>query len=119
MIGSEIRATDYAGLGVFTTHDVPAGAVVFSDRCVEIPVDTTGIVRDYAFVGRTDEHPPLILAFGKSSIINHSNSPNCEIFFEKIASAGDALFAFVRSIRHVAAGEELTISYADPEHYGL
>ena len=103
-----------AGLGVFTRVELPAGATLevigllvergsLSDRC-------THFADHHKF--RVGEK--LLIPAGFGGLVNHSTEPNLEKVFE-----GDRVF--LRSVRPIAAGEELAFRYPDSalERFGI
>ena len=103
-----------AGLGVFTRVELPFGAMLevigllveresLSDRC-------THFADHHKF--RIGEK--LLIPVGFGGLVNHSTEPNLEKVFESDR-------VFLRSVRGIAAGEELFFRYPDSalERFGL
>lgn len=103
-----------AGLGVFARADLPAGAVLevvgvlvrresVSDRCTHFADRHKFRVGD-----------KLLIPVGLGGLVNHSTDPNLEKHLD-----GDRVF--FRTLRPVAAGEELFVRYPDAalERFGL
>ena len=95
-----------AGLGVFARVPLPAGATLevigllvdrnsLSDRC-------THFADHHKF--RVGEK--LLIPAGFGGLVNHSSEPNLEKVIE-----GDRVF--LRTVRPIAAGEELVFRYPD------
>lgn len=104
-----------AGLGLFARADLPAGAVLevvgvlvrrgsAADRC-------THFADEHKFRVGDDL---LLIPTGFGGVVNHSATPN----LERLAD-GDRVF--FRTLRPVAAGEELFFRYPDTalERFGL
>jgi SET domain-containing protein len=103
-----------AGLGVFARVDLPAGATLevigvlvrresVSDRCTH-----------YADHHKFRVGDMLLIPIGYGGLVNHSREPNLEKHLD-----GDRVF--LRTVRPVAAGEELFFRYPDTalERFGL
>ena len=103
-----------AGLGVFARVDLPAGATLevigvlvrresVSDRCTHFADHHKFRVGDR-----------LLIPVGYGGLVNHSHEPNLEKHLD-----GDRVL--LRTVRPVAAGEELFFRYPDAalERFGL
>ena len=103
-----------AGLGVFARVPLPTGATLevigllveresISDRCTHFADHHKFRVGD-----------KLLIPVGFGGLVNHSIEPNLEKVFE-----GDRVF--LRSVRPIAADEELFFRYPDPalKRFGL
>ena len=103
-----------AGLGVFARVPLPTGATLevigllveresISDRCTHFADHHKFRVGD-----------KLLIPVGFGGLVNHSIEPNLEKVFE-----GDRVF--LRSVRPIAAGEELFFRYPDLalERFGI
>lgn len=103
-----------AGLGVFARVDLPAGATLevigvlvrresVSDRCTH-----------FADCHKFRVGDMLLIPVGYGGLVNHSHAPNLEKHLD-----GDRVF--LRTVRPVAAGEELFFRYPDAalERFGL
>ena len=112
----ELRASTIsdAGLGVFARIPLPVGATLevigllvdrnsLSDRC-------THFADHHKF--RVGEK--LLIPAGFGGLVNHSSEPNLEKVIE-----GDRVF--LRTVRPIAAGEELVFRYPDSalERFGI
>ena len=103
-----------AGLGVFARADLPAGATLevvgvlvrresVSDRCTHFADHHKFRVGDM-----------LLIPVGLGGLVNHSAEPNLEKLLD-----GDRVL--LRTLRPVAAGEELFFRYPDAalERFGI
>jgi hypothetical protein len=112
-----IKQTKKKGRGVFAKQDIPAGTIVGDYLGVLIPdAKIPAMDKKYGNVCYSMDYndnglsifPVDIKAVGVH-LINHSCSPNCDNYFYY----GHTLFF---TLRHIFAGEELTIDYSfDPE----
>ena len=107
------------GRGVVAERDIPAGELVERAPVLIIPesdragVDPTN-VGNHIFMWEHDtvaedlysQKGRAAVVLGLTSLINHSNSPNCD-FVRYI----DALALDLVAIRAIKVGEELTIDY--------
>jgi uncharacterized protein len=105
-----IDNTEGKGRGVFTNEPIDAGDVIeiapvivmnAQDRTL---LDAT-LLHDYIFEWGEDRKQ-CAMALGWIPVYNHSSNANCDYFmdFEE-----DAMF--LKAVRLVQAGEELTINY--------
>lgn len=98
------------GRGVFAAAPLEAGMVVESAPVIvmsaeeRVWLDKT-LLHDYIFEWGEDRRQCAV-ALGWISLFNHSDASNCEYFMEY----GEALM-YVRTIRPVMQGEELTVNY--------
>ncbi len=106
-----IDNTDNKGNGVFTLDAIEADTVIEVSPVIimsaeeRILLDKT-LLHDYIFEWKPAETNQCCMAQGYISVYNHSYTSNCEYFMnyeEKII--------IIRTVRAVAAGEELTINY--------
>jgi SET domain-containing protein len=105
-----VDQTDRMGRGVFTRERIPAGIVVEISPVIVMSsedrqyLDKT-LLHDYIF-----EWGPLkdkcCMALGLIPIYNHSYKSNCEYFMDF-----DEDSIFVKTVRVIEKGEELTINY--------
>lgn len=98
------------GRGVFTNEMIEPDAVVEIAPVIvmsaqdRIHLDAT-LLHDYIFEWGSDRKQ-CAMALGWIPIYNHSSSANCEYFMDFEEEA-----MFLKTIRSVPAGEELTINY--------
>lgn len=106
-----IDDTDNKGNGVFTLDAIEADTVIEVSPVIimsaeeRILLDKT-LLHDYIFEWKPEETNQCCMAQGYISVYNHSYTSNCEYFMnyeEKII--------IIRTVRAIAAGEELTINY--------
>lgn len=107
------------GRGIVAQQDIPAKAVIERAPVLLIPArdrlaaDKT-IVFTYVFMWEHDTTEQDLylgdgraaIALGLTSLLNHSYEPNAE-FIRHI----DELEIEIRALRHIRAGEEITIDY--------
>ena len=105
-----IDITTAKGRGIFTRERIPAGTVIevapviVMDKSDRQYLDKT-LLHDYIFEwGKAKDQ--CCMALGLIPIYNHSYKSNCEYFmdFEE-----DSIF--VKTVRIIEKGEELTINY--------
>lgn len=106
-----ISVTKDKGRGVFTKDNIAADEVievapviVMSSKEREL-LDKT-LLHDYIFEWNPAEHKQCCMALGYVPIYNHSYSSNCEYFMNY-----DDETIHIKTVRPIAAGEELTINY--------
>jgi len=105
-----IDYTEGKGRGVFTNEIIDAGDVIEIAPVIvmnaqdRLNLDATKL-HDYIFEWGEDRKQ-CAMALGWIPVYNHSSNANCEYFmdFEE-----DAMF--LKTVRNVEAGEELTINY--------
>lgn len=109
--GIYIGHTVEKGNGVFTQNDLPARTVVETSPVVVMSagerklLDQT-LLHDYIFEWKPNGENMCCMAQGYISVYNHSDNANCEHFM----NYDDSNIA-IKTIRDIAAGEELTINY--------
>ncbi len=98
------------GRAVFTKETIAEGEVVENSPVIvmkkedRVHLDKT-LLHDYIFEwGHAKDK--CCMALGLVPIYNHSYSSNCEYFMDF-----DADMIMVKTVRQIAAGEELTINY--------
>jgi SET domain-containing protein len=98
------------GRGVFTSEDLPSqtvlerAPVIVMNSDARILLDKT-LLHDYIFEWG-DDQKECAMALGYVSIYNHSYASNCE--YEMQFKKG---LMTIRTVRAIAAGEELFINY--------
>ena len=105
-----IDQTAQKGNGVFTSESISVDCIIEVSPVIVMPssdrehLDKT-LLHDYIF-----EWGPLkdkcAMALGYIPVYNHSYSSNCEYFMDFEAET-----IFVKTVRDIKAGEELTINY--------
>ena len=105
-----IELTEKKGKGVFTTEVIPENVVVELSPVIvmkkedRIHLDQT-LLHDYIFEWGI-EKDKCCMALGFIPIYNHSYKSNCEYFMDF-----DEETIFVKTVRAIKKGEELTINY--------
>ena len=105
-----IDTTQQKGRGVFSRERIPAGTIVevapviVMDSADREHLDKT-LLHDYIFEwGKAKDK--CCMALGYIPMYNHSYTSNCEYFMD---FEDDTIF--VKTVRVIAKGEELTINY--------
>lgn len=102
------------GIGVFATHDIPKGTLVFSGSHSPRKIKTKDVPKDFLkyCIFLNDEECLIPERFDRMEIgwyLNHSDSPNISRTLEKR----------MITIRDIKAGEEILCDYNEldePEH---
>ena len=98
------------GKAVFTTLEISMGTiievapVIVMNKKDRIHLDKT-LLHDYIFEWG-EQKDQCCMALGYIPIYNHSYKSNCEYFMDFEAET-----IFVKTVRDIAEGEELTINY--------
>lgn len=105
----EVRASRRGGRGVFATEPIADDVLLMSAPLLLIPGEQRDglqrtIVDDYVY--EWDEDGTAVLVLGISSMCNHEREPNAYLWLFT-----DTLMAELWSIRPIADGEEVTVSY--------
>jgi hypothetical protein len=108
----EVRSSVGAGRGLFATEDIAADVRLATAPILLIPADQRDalsytVVDEYVY--EWDEEGSAALVLGVSSMCNHASRPNARVWL-----ITDRLDAELWTIRPVAAGEEITVSYRLP-----
>ncbi len=99
------------GKGVFTNVDLEAGLEVELSPVVVVPgkdrphLDQTRL-HDYIFEWDPEDLKGCCMALGWVPVYNHSYTANCEYEMDYAAET-----ISIKTVRDIAAGEELTINY--------
>ena len=110
-----IKPSPGKGRGVFTTEAIEARTLIEIAPVIVLPekdcelIDKSFLYNYYFLWG--DKRKSYAICLGYGSIYNHSYTPNCiyETYYD------DEVMHFI-TIKDIAAGEELTVSYNhDPE----
>jgi len=105
-----IRKTESKGRGVFTKEKIPANTLIEEAPVIvmsaedRVNIDKT-LLHDYIFAWGKNEDE-CCMALGLIPIYNHSYQSNCEYFMDF-----EEQIIQVKTVREIAAGEELTINY--------
>ena len=103
--------TSAKGRGVFTNVPllpdtvVEASPVIVMDAAARALLDRT-LMHDYIFEWQPEGQQLCCVALGYLSLYNHSYSSNCEYFMDYPTHT-----MMIKTMRHIDAGEELTINY--------
>lgn len=105
----EVRDSHRGGRGLFATEPIADDELLMSAPLLLVPGDQREglqrtIVDDYVYEWDADGTAALVL--GVSSMCNHDPEPNAYLWLFT-----DLLTAELWSIRDIAAGEEVTVSY--------
>ena len=106
----QIIQSEEKGRGVMTRERIPADTVIEVSPVVvmsteeRIHLDKT-LLHDYIFEWGADKKS-CCLALGYISLYNHAYESNCEYFMDYEDET-----IMIKTIRIIAAGEELTINY--------
>lgn len=110
--GIYIDYTEEKGNGVYTSTVLPADTIVEISPVIVMTADERTmldqtLLHDYIFEwGADGEEMMCCMAQGYISVYNHSPASNCEYFMDY-----DAKTIMVKTMRDVAANEELTVNY--------
>ena len=105
-----VRHTEERGRGVFADAPIAEGTVIEECPLIVLPAEEVEPTMrtnlgNYAFQwGGTRDQSAIALGYG--SLYNHSDDPNA-LYVRRLE---DQVIAFL-SIRAIAAGEEITVSY--------
>lgn len=109
--GLYIGMSEKKGRGVFTRYAIPEGTdietapvIIMNEGDREL-LDRTAL-HDYIFEWMPDGEKLCCMALGYVPIYNHANTSNCEYFMHYAQAT-----ITIRTVRDIAAGEELTINY--------
>ena len=109
-----IAPTDNKGRGVFTKKVIKAdklietAPVIVMSKEDRVHIDKT-LLHDYIFEWQPDGADMCCMALGWIPLYNHSYQSNCEYFMDY-----DDQTMFIKTVREIKAGEELTINYNGP-----
>ena len=110
--GLYIAATGTKGRGLFCREALPADTIIEQAPVIVMAatdrehLDRT-LLHDYIFEWTPEgEEKKCIMALGNVPIYNHSYASNCEYFMDYEAET-----IMIKTVRDIAAGEELTINY--------
>ena len=102
--------SDVSGRGVFTAQEIVSNALIEICPVIVLPAQEMPLIHqthlhDYYFLwGEDQQQCAIVLGFG--SLYNHSIHPNAEFAVDYQKKTID-----IYSLRTIAAGEEITISY--------
>ncbi len=95
----------FTGLALKADIVVECSAVIVLDSAARALLDQT-LLHDYIFEWQPDGQEQCCVALGYLSLYNHSFAANCEYFMDY-----ESQTMSIRTVRPIAAGEELTINY--------
>jgi uncharacterized protein len=109
-----IGETEHKGRGVFTRQAIKKGTVTETAPVIVMTAEERKLLdqtllHDYIFEWQPGGEEMCCMALGWVPIYNHSYTSNCEYFMEY-----DDQTIFIKAIRDIKAGEELTINYNGP-----
>jgi SET domain len=101
------------GRGIFAVSDTAANSLLCSSPCLEIPQSEIVVLWDInpgSYIFQHPLHEDMgMLAFGLTSIVNHSATPNCRVGWRHDPQIGWILD--IISLVDMTAGTELTFDY--------
>lgn len=106
-----IGDTDQKGRGVFALQELAAETVIEISPVIVMSrqhrdfLDQT-LLHDYIFEWQPDGADQCCMALGYIPVYNHSYTSNCEYLMDY-----DDKAMFIKTVRDIEAGEELTINY--------
>lgn len=109
--GIYIQQTHNKGRGVFTNQPIAANTILEEAPVIVMTheerqlLDKT-LLHDYIFEWQPNGEKLCCMALGWIPIYNHSYQSNCEYFMDY-----DEQTMFIKTVRDIQAGEELTINY--------
>jgi SET domain-containing protein len=107
-MGLIIRSSDIHAAGCYTTTAIANGARVVEYTGPRIPKDVADELyadKSYTYLFGVGDGTTVIDGHGIAMFINHSCDPNCE------TEEDDDGQVWIRAIRDIAPGEELTYDY--------
>jgi uncharacterized protein len=105
-----VQQTTQKGFGVFTYDDIAAEEIIEISPVIVLPkkdkvlLDKTGLY--FYIFDWGDDTQECAMAMGYVPVYNHSYESNCEYFMDF-----DDKTIFIKTVRAVKKGEELTINY--------
>jgi SET domain-containing protein len=112
----EVRESRRGGRGLFATEAIDGDVLLMSAPVLLIPPEERGPLEHTvvdAYVYEWDDDGTAALVLGVSSMCNHAADPNAYLWL-----VPDQQAAELWSLRPIAAGEEVTVSYrasGDPD----
>ena len=107
----ETGQTTDKGRGVFTKKALKADTIIETAPVIIMSADDRKLLdqtllHDYIFEWQPDGADMCCMALGWIPLYNHSYTSNCEYFMDY-----EDNIIFIKTIRDINAGEELTINY--------
>lgn len=116
MAKARVQGIAGKGRGLVATQALPAGAVIEIAPAVDLSSEDCDRLEATALGQYYFAHPDRddrgLFIFGFASLVNHADDPNTEVVWQRNETHGWG--AVLRTLRAVAAGEELTRRYACP-----
>lgn len=113
---ARLRVIPGKGRGVVAAAALRAGAVIEVAPTAELTSEDCDRLEDTALGPYYFAHPQHedrgVFIFGLASFVNHADEPNTEVAWQRDETG--EWRAVLRTVRAVAAGEELTRRYACP-----
>jgi len=117
----KISAISGKGLGLVATEDIDDGGVLVQSTLIPLThqewdlIDGTTISE---YVYTTIEHETKVhyLCLGDAALINHSDCPNIS---KTILDNNGYYSVLLKASRNIKRGEELCITYTNPDYYNL
>lgn len=103
--------TQEKGRGIFTREELSAETVVECSPVIVMDGEARKLLdqtrlHDYIFEWLPDGQSLCCMAMGYLPLYNHSFTSNCEYFMDYSSETMS-----IKTVRHIKAGEELTINY--------
>jgi uncharacterized protein len=105
----EVRESSRGGRGLFAAEPIDADVLVTSAPLLLVPAEHRDALKETLvdeYVYEWDAQGTAALALGPSSMCNHDGDPNAYLWL-----LPDTLTAELWSLRAIAPGEEITVSY--------
>lgn len=113
-----VRQSRGKGFGVFATDNIDKGILIEESPVIFVPGSKADLVMGTPLGNYVFDFPfkkdrsRILLALGYGSLFNHSDKPNAEAYLP--SSHRERVLSFW-TIKPIKAGEEVTISYNDPD----
>ena len=112
-----IKETAEFGRGLYATHDLQPGQIVFSAELLVLsPEDTIKLqatdLKDYVFTFNATQD---CLVLGDGELFNHSDANNVGF---KLGKHGERTVMYFYALTEIKAGSQLFINYADDLRHG-
>lgn len=109
-----IGPTEGKGRGVFTRRAIKKGKIIETAPVIVMTAEERKLLdqtllHDYIFEWQPGGEKMCCMALGWVPVYNHSYASNCEYFMDYSDNT-----IFVKAMRDIEAGEELTINYNGP-----
>ncbi len=106
-----INHSEERGRGVFANKALDADTIIEMSPVVVMTAEERKLLdqtllHDYIFEWNNNDEKNCCMALGYIPVYNHSYQSNCEYFMDY-----EAQTISIKTVRHIDAGEELTINY--------